>query len=61
MRSCLARFIPDPMDAERIKREAWQEEKILVLSAEQLAQLPNKEHQIIVGIGNRIYGGKHGK
>lgn len=55
MRSQLAKFIPDSINCHRIKSEAWNEEKILVLTPEQMIHLSNKEHAVIVDIGNRLY------
>lgn len=55
MNSPLAKLIPKQMDVEGIKRDAWQEHRILVIHPDH-PELDWTEKQEIINIGNRIYG-----
>ncbi len=59
MKSQLAKYQPNPVDAEQIKRDAWNDDRILVIKAGD-ERLGWDEMQMIVNIGNRIYGKKRG-
>lgn len=54
-RCTLARFIPTSPDTDQIKKEAWANERILVIQAED-NRLTWIERQVIEAIGNRING-----
>lgn len=62
MRSSLAKLLPiSPMSDDELfnkKRDAWVKENILVITPEQLCKLSNREHEVVIGIGNRLYKGK---
>jgi hypothetical protein len=62
MRSSLANLLPtSPMNDGELfnkKRIAWVEESILVVTPEQMAKLGNKEHEVIINVGNKLYKGK---
>ena len=49
--------MPDKPDVEQIKREGWQESQILVVSLED-TRLDFIDRELIVRIGNRLYGEK---
>ncbi len=53
----LAKLMPDKPDVEQIKREGWQESQILVVSLED-TRLDFIDRELIVRIGNRLYGEK---
>ncbi len=53
--SPLAKFIPDKVDAETIKRDGWRNEGILVVAAND-ARLDFVERKFIEELGKRIYG-----
>lgn len=56
MKSSLAKFLPESMNCFQVKKEAWQQERILVLTPEQAKKLSEKEYEIIRNIGERFYG-----
>jgi len=62
MQSFLAKFQPTSAMSEdelyRKKREAWLDEKILVVTPEQRTKLRNKQLEIINEVGNILYGEK---
>lgn len=39
------------------KRDGWIKERILVVTPIQMAKLSNKEHEAVVSIGKKLYGG----
>ncbi len=54
-RCTLARFIPESPDSDKIKKEAWENDGILVVHASD-SRLTWIERQIIEAIGKRIFG-----
>lgn len=58
MKSQLAKFIPTSMDTDKIKREAWQQDGILVVVPEQKPLLKNRHIEAINEIGDLLYGSK---
>jgi hypothetical protein len=62
MRSSLLKLQPaSPMNDSELyhkKRQAWLEESILVITPEQMAKLGNREHEVLVNVGNKLYKGK---
>jgi hypothetical protein len=55
IRSSLARHQPNPMDAEQVKRDGWHKDRILVIAAKD-ERLTWDERQLVVNLGNRLYG-----
>jgi hypothetical protein len=51
----LARLIPEPVDAEALKRDGWREQHILVVN-EADTRLNNVERELVQRIGERLYG-----
>ena len=51
----LARLIPETTDTEEIKREGWQEQRILVVSLDD-DRITWIERKQLEQIGDRIYG-----
>lgn len=56
-RSALGAFIPETMDVEEIKRDGWNDHRILVVRADD-ARIGWIEKQIIEQIGAKLYGRK---
>lgn len=55
----LGRFTPTEFEKETVKRRGWQEDKILVIHAND-PRIDWAEAEIIRVIGNRLYGkGEH--
>lgn len=59
-RCALARAIPNSMDVEEVKREAWSNHRILVVSADD-HRIGWIERQIIEQIGDKLYGDRRSK
>ncbi len=55
----LGRMQPKQIDAEKIKREAWGNDGILVIKADD-ERLSWPEKELIKQIGNKIYNNKKG-
>lgn len=55
MNSSLARLIPQQMNVEQVKREGWQEHRILVVSADD-ERLDWMDREWVEQIGKRLYG-----
>lgn len=53
----LAKLAPAKPDPEQVKRAGWQEQRILVVSAED-RRLDFVERQLLENIGERLYGPK---
>ncbi len=53
----LGRLQPKPIDAEKLKREGWKNDKILVVKADD-ERLSWPERELIKQIGDRIYSRK---
>lgn len=60
MRDSLAKYQPiSPMSDDELlkkKSQAWQDRIALVVTFEQLAKLPNREFEVCMNIGNKLYG-----
>lgn len=56
--SALGRLIPASIDKEEIKKDGWNNHRILVVQADD-ARLSWIERQIIEQLGNKLFGGKH--
>lgn len=54
-RSPLGRMLPESVDVERIKRDGWREDKILVVRLDD-DRLDFVQRQMVMEIGNRLYG-----
>ena len=54
-RCALARLIPEPVDAEAVKRDGWREQHILVIN-EADERLGFMEREWIRRLGERLYG-----
>jgi len=54
-RSPLGRLLPDPIDAERIKREAWRDDKILVVNLND-ERLDFVQREFVRQIGDKLFG-----
>jgi hypothetical protein len=54
---CKAIPIPIPMDADRIKREAWERDGLLVVDVND-GRLNEIERGFLLAVGNRITGAK---
>jgi hypothetical protein len=55
-RSPLARIQQTKIDYERIKREAWLDDGILVVAVEEVPDISWPDRQHLRNIGNRLYG-----
>lgn len=55
LRCVLGRLTTDREDKEKIKRDGWTEQKILVVSADD-KRLDWFERQTVKNIGDRLYG-----
>jgi len=55
MKSSLAKFIPT-QDTYQVKREAWLNDRILVVTDEQFLSLSHIQQQVLNQIGSRLYG-----
>jgi hypothetical protein len=53
-RCTLARFIPTQMDVEDVKRDGWNQHRILVISADD-PRIGWIERQVIEQIGEKLY------
>ena len=51
--------MPESVDFERVKRDGWQEDRILVISPDHPG-LDWSERQAVINIGNRLYGKRVG-
>ncbi len=58
--SPLGRMQATPMDVEATKRQGWREQHILVISHDD-ERLDFLERQLILSIGERLYGQGHGQ
>jgi hypothetical protein len=56
-RNPLCKAIPTPMDTDRIKREAWERDGLLVVDVND-ARLNEIERGFLLAVGNRITGAK---
>lgn len=56
-RSPLGSFIPETMDVEEIKRDGWNDHRILVVRADD-ARIGWIEKQVIEQLGEKLYGRK---
>jgi len=54
-RSALGAFIPETMDVEEIKRDGWNDHRILVVRADD-ARIGWIERQVITQIGEKLFG-----
>ncbi|WP_057916349.1 hypothetical protein [Lysobacter antibioticus] len=54
-RSPLGRFVPQTLDLDRLKRQGWREQGLLVVSAED-TRLDWVERQLLSQIAERLYG-----
>lgn len=55
MQSQLAKLAATSMDCHEIKRKAWHEDRILVISSDDIMKLSDKEYAIVSEIANRLY------
>ena len=60
MNSPLAKFVGKPFDAPKLKKEAWRDLNILIISADD-NRLDWVEKEFISRIGKRIYGKAKGR
>ncbi|MEW5889876.1 MAG: hypothetical protein AB1768_12705 [Pseudomonadota bacterium] len=51
----LGRLQPEPMDVEAVKRQGWQEQRLLVVSPDD-TRLDWMEREFVRRIGERLYG-----
>ncbi len=56
LRSCLARYVADSMDMDKVKQDAWRNDGHLVLMHDQIEQLTLPERRAIEQIATRQYG-----
>jgi hypothetical protein len=56
MKSSLSKLIPDSINCYNIKRDAYNNDGILVLTAEQIQRCSKMEQELIKIIGERFYG-----
>ena len=56
MKSSLAKFMPESINCFELKKSAWINDRILVLTAEQQKKLSEREYDMIRSIGERFYG-----
>ena len=54
----LARLMPSSMDVDKMKREGWQKERILVVCADD-PKLDFILKEFVIKIGNLLYGHDH--
>lgn len=54
-RCTLAKFIPTTLDTEEVKRDGWNDHRILVVGADD-PRINWMERQVLEQIGNRLYG-----
>lgn len=63
MRSQLAKYqTKTPMSDDELlkkKAQAWHEKVALVVTFEQLSKLSNREYEVCLNIGNKLYGGEN--
>lgn len=57
-RSPLARLMPAPMDTDKVKREGWQNDGILVVNVND-PRLDFILREFVNKIGNLLYGHQH--
>lgn len=57
LKSSLAKFMPTSINCYKIKQEAWQNDKILVLTPDQQLKLSKLEYGIIKEVADRLYKG----
>jgi hypothetical protein len=55
MQSQLAKLAATSMDCQEIKRRAWHEDRILVISSDDIMKLSDKEYAIVSEIASRLY------
>lgn len=55
MKSTLARFMPESMNCYKIKHDAWHDEKILVITPQQMKRLTESECELLKRIGTKLY------
>ena len=55
----LGAFIPETMDVEALKRDGWNDHKILVVREDD-SRLSWIERQIVQGIGEKLYRDRRG-
>lgn len=53
----LAKLIPETIDAEKVKRDGWNEQSILVVSADD-HRLDFFQREFVKQIGEKLYGAK---
>lgn len=58
-RCTLAAMIQEPRNLEDIKAMGWNEQRILVVAADD-ARLGWFERSVVEQIGEKLYGGRHG-
>lgn len=58
-RSPLGKYIPTSMDTDRIKREAWHDDGILVVNLED-DRLDMIQREFVKQIGEKLFGKKKG-
>jgi hypothetical protein len=56
----LGNLQPSRIDTEEVKRDGWRQHGILVVSAED-SRIGWMDKELIVSIGNRLYGERNGK
>lgn len=56
-RSALARLLPSKMDTEKVKRDGWKEQGILVVSVAD-ERLDWAEAEFLKRLGDKLYGKK---
>jgi len=54
-RSPLGQFVPQTLDLDRLKRQGWRDQGLLVVSAED-TRLDWVERQLLSQIAERLYG-----
>ncbi len=58
MENILAKFQAEPMDVERVKREGWERDRILVVCAND-QRLSALERAFVEQLAKRIYSSAH--
>lgn len=53
----LSRFDPIRMDAERVKRDGWRVDRILVVALTD-QRLTDREREIVRNLGEKLYGSR---
>lgn len=53
----LAKLLPETMDAEKVKREGWNDQKILVVALDD-NRLDVIDREFVKQIGEKLYGAK---